>query len=183
MARAAAPSSPDSELSARRAWVGPVLAGGVLTEEIAAFCQSGVGIILAAALPGRMPVSARSLACRIGPDGGVRLVLHATPARPLLALLRAGAAIAATFSRPRDHRSIQLKAASAVQMPAEAPDLAAVGPQAAGFARELLNAGYPAGFVETFCAADLADAAVLGFVPTAAFVQTPGPGAGSPLEA
>lgn len=182
MARAAVPSSPDGELDARRAWRGAVLAGGVLTEEIAGFCQSGVSIVVAAAARERMPVSARAVSCRVEPDGRVRLLLHAKASRPLIAEIAAGAAIAATFSRPRDHRSIQLKAAAARCEPAGPADLATVEPQAAGFGRELLNAGYAPAFVATFCAADAGDLVAVGFMPEAAFVQTPGPRAGSRLE-
>lgn len=181
MPRALHPATPADDLEARRNWRGATAAGEVLTAELAAFCQSGVSIALASVSPQRRPVAAQGLGCRITADGTVRLTLWQPVAAPLIEAVAAGGAIAATLTKPYSHRSIQLKAPAArLDRPLDR-DAEAAASQSRIFADELIEVGYPPGYAATYIAFEPDELVVLEFVPTAAFVQTPGPGAGAAL--
>jgi hypothetical protein len=173
-------ATPADEIAARRA--GRTLAGGVLTADMAAFCQSGVGVALASRDAEGWPVLSRGRGCRIDAEGRVRVVLRSGSGAALLEAVAAGRPLAATFSQPGTHRSIQRKAASAEVRPAEPADGAAADAQSAVFRGLLMAAAYPDAFATTYCSAGGQPPAVIEFVPEAAFVQTPGPGAGSRLD-
>lgn len=176
------PSTPSDELAARRAWTDLTLSRGVLSSDIVQFCQSGVGIAIASSDGEGRPVVGRGLACRIDEAGQVRVVFRSDANRDLLLALAGGGGIAVTFSQPSTHRSIQLKAlgARAAETLAADADLAAL--QTTAFKAELVEDGYWQGFAERYCAFDSEQLSAIEFVPEHAFVQTPGPGAGSPLQ-
>ena len=176
-------ATPTAEIAARRGWTGPTLAGGVLTDDIASFCQSGVGIAVASRDAAGWPVLTRGRGCRIDADGRVRLILRAGSAAPLLAAVAAGGPVAATFSQPGSHRSIQLKADRGAVREAEPQDASAADAQATVFRDLLVAAAYPEIFVDVYCGDGGQPVAVLEFMPARAFVQTPGPGAGCALDA
>ncbi len=181
MARAERPSTPEQELAALRATVGAVLPGSVLTPDLAAFCESGVSIIVGARAADGWPRAGMALAARVEAGGGVRLVLREPANRALLAAVGRGAGLAATFSRPRDHRSIQLKAAGGRVGPSGPEDAAEAARQAGILCEALQSVGYRAAFARLYCAFRPDELAAIAFRPEAAFVQTPGPGAGSAL--
>lgn len=180
MSASPAPSSPDRELAARRGWTGPTLANGTLTPDLAAFCQSGVSVVLGSASFGR-PVVGRGVGCRIDAAGQVRVLVRRPANAALLAAVAGGAALAVTFTEPSTHRSIQLKAAGAAIAEPEAPDASAAARQAAHLAAELRTDGYSELVADAYCSFDTAELVALDFVPTDAFVQTPGPSAGTAL--
>lgn len=182
MPRSEQPSSPYEELAARRRWTGPTLANGVLTPELAQFCQSGISIVLGSCDRDRHPVVGRGLGCAVDGNGLVRIVLRKSSNAAVLQSVAGGAGVAVTFTRPRDHRSIQLKAASARLAAAGPQDASLAAAQTMGFVTELTNVGYPEAFATRYCAFEAGDLAALEFVPQDAFVQTPGPRAGSALQ-
>lgn len=182
MSRPERQSNPAQELSARRSWTGPVLAGGVLTPALAAFCQSGVGIALASTDRSGRPVVGRGLSCRVAADGQLRIVLRESSNTGLLRAIRDGARIAATFSQPTTHRSIQLKAAGAAIVPVAVADGPAALAQTSAFRAELVAVGYSAAFAAGYTGFEPHDLGTIEFLPEEAFVQTPGPSAGSALR-
>jgi hypothetical protein len=93
-----------------------------------------------------------------------------------------GAGLAVTFTQPSTHRSIQLKAAGATVAAPGVSDGPAVAVQTAGFRSELVARGYPETFAVAFTAFEPHELAAVDFVPEHAFVQTPGPSAGSALR-
>jgi hypothetical protein len=175
-------ATPAGEIAARRNWTGATLAGGVLTEDMAAFCQGGVGIALASRDGEGWPVLSRGRGCRIDAEGRVRVILRSGSGAALLEAMASGRPLAATFSQPGTHRSIQLKAATGEVRAAEAADVAAADAQSAVFRDLLMAAAYPEDFATIYCSAGGQPPAAIEFVPKAAFVQTPGPGAGSRLD-
>ncbi|HVH02516.1 MAG TPA: hypothetical protein VM891_06140 [Amaricoccus sp.] len=175
-------ATPTDELDARRNWTGPTLAGGVLTADMAAFCQCGVGIAVASRGADGWPVLARGRGCRIDAGGLVRVILRRDAAAALLEAIAEGRPVAATFSQPGTHRSIQLKAAGARVREAVPEDARAADAQSAVFRDLLIAAAYPGAFATTYSSAGGQAAIAIEFVPESAFVQTPGPGAGSRLE-
>lgn len=180
MPRALQPSTPMQDLDARRNNTGRLLAG-LLTEEIVEFCQSGVSVVLAARLSDGRPIAGLALACRIDPDGNIFIFLRKPANGALMAALDAGSAIAATFSEPRTHRSIQIKGTSARLVEPMPGDRELIARQCRIFYDELVNANYPVRFSSYYCAYSDRETGALTFVPKSAFVQTPGPGAGSLL--
>lgn len=182
MPHAHRPSRPPEELSARRVHSGATLAGGVLTDELSQFCQSGVSVVLASCDENHRPVVGRGLACRIDQAGKVRLVIRKDSNLCLLRSIAQGGGLAATFTKPTTHRSIQLKASFA-RIGATAPqDGEAATRQTAALTANLVEDGYWDAFAAHYCAFERDELTVLEFIPERAFVQTPGPGAGSPLQ-
>jgi hypothetical protein len=180
MARAERPATPSDDLEARRKWTGPVIAG-VLTDDLVRFCQSGVSVVLGTRADG-LPLAGIALACIVDPAGKVRIFLREPANGGLLRALEGGAEIAATFTEPRTHRSIQLKAAGAHKIPVTEQDLASVARQTGIFRSELESAGYSAEITSHYCAYRPDEVVAIEFTPEEAFVQTPGPGAGSALK-
>lgn len=177
MARASRPAEPGDDLGGAPRRPGDPL----LTPELAAFCESGLSIIAGTCSPAGWPLPVHGSGCRIGADGSVRVLFRRHGAAAALAALAAGAGIAATFSRPSDHRSIQLKAARARIEAPDAADLASSARQLRVFREMLEGVGYPPAFTVPFTGHDPSDLVAVVFVPGEAFVQTPGPGAGSAL--
>src|SRR5688572_3150810 len=89
-------------------------AGPLIDEELAAFLQSGISMHAGAVGPGNVPQIARAAGCRVAPDRrSVTVYMVESQARELLAQLRASGAIAVTFTKPRSHRTVQLKGGDA----------------------------------------------------------------------
>lgn len=181
MPRAQHPATPRQELDARRKSAGREIAGGVLTPELAEFCQSGLSVILGSRGSDGRPISGLALACVVDASGTVRILLRGPANTELLRALEGGAHIAATFSEPRTHRAIQLKAGGARRSDATEEDLASMARQCAFFKSELESAGYTPEFTAAFCGYSPDEIVAIDFSPQHAFVQTPGPGAGSAL--
>lgn len=175
------PATPAGEIATRRQWRGPTLADGILTPDLAEFCQGGVSVILASCHEGR-PIAGRGFACRIDAQGTIRILLRRTGHVALLAALRGGAGIAATFSRPLDHRSIQFKGKRAREAPASAVDGMALAVQSREFRDQMVAIKYSEHMSNGYCFAGPEDIVAIEFVPDEAFVQTPGPSAGSELK-
>lgn len=174
-------ANPDEDIAARRQWRGPTLANGTLTPELAAFLQAGVAVILGTCIDGR-PMAGRGFACRVDEAGTVRILLRRTGHEVLLAALRDGAPIAATFTQPPQHRSIQLKGKGAAQSVATVADGTALAIQSREFRDRMMMLSYSEAMSNGYCFADPEDIVAVEFVPDEAFVQTPGPSAGTALE-
>ena len=182
MQRASQPASAVEEVAARQRWTGTTLAGGVLTPELADFCRSGVSIVLASCDRAGRPVVGRGLACRIDDEGRMRVVLRRPSNHALLDALAGGGRFAATFTQPTTHRSIQIKAQGATVAEPGVADGPAAGAQTLAFRRELVDIGYPDIFAAPYVAFEPHELVALDFLPEQAFVQTPGPSAGSALR-
>jgi hypothetical protein len=180
MPRAPEPFTPHQDLEARRNWAGPVVAG-VLTTELAEFCESGVSVVIAACASDGMPIAGRAKACRILPGGRMRIFLSEALNAPLLVAFGQGSPIAVTFSAPRNHRSIQVKALSVRRVELDEGDLAEVDRQVRAFENDLVFVHYSRRFSQHYTAYHPEQTIAIEIEPTDAFVQTPGPGAGEQL--
>jgi hypothetical protein len=158
-------------------------AGPLIDEELAAFLQSGISMHAGSVGPGNVPQLARAAGCRVTPDGrSVTVFLVESQARELLAQLRANGAIAVTFTRPKSHRTVQLKGSDARIVPVRPQDAADIDRQVAIFDAELSAIGFPQRFGWTLAGGSPLGLAAVAFTPTSAFVQTPGPSAGTALK-
>lgn len=182
MPRALQAFTPFQDIEARRQWAGPVVAG-VLTRELAEFCGSGVSVVVAASTADGLPIAGRGKACRIMPDGMIRIFLPEPGNAVLLAAFFAGSPIAVTFSAPRNHRSIQVKGFSVRPVALDDGDLDEVARQVRAFEGELVFVNYPPRFSAAYTAYRPEEMVAIEFSPRDAFVQTPGPGAGEVLSA
>lgn len=183
MPRALQPFTPFQDIEARRQWSGPVIAG-VLTQELAEFCESGVSVVIAASTASTadgMPIAGRGKACRIMPGGTMRIFLPEPVNTALLAAFSAGSPVAVTFSAPRNHRSIQVKGSAVRPVELDDGDLEEVARQVKDFENDLVFVNYPSRFSAAYTAYRPEEIVAIEFSPRDAFVQTPGPGAGEVL--
>ncbi len=175
------PSLPAEEQDARRHWQGPALPGSSLTAAMAEFCQSGTSVVLASCDGAPSPVIGRGVACRLAAEGPMRVVLRNSSNGVLQKALGRGAGLAVTFTQPTTHFSLQLKSPSASIVPVDALDVPAAHAQAARFRQELMAVGYSESFAAAYCGFEPHDLLTITFTPGQAFLQTPGPSAGSVL--
>jgi len=166
----------------QQSWRDASPAPGRLPLHLVAFVQGGVAPILGVrAIDGR-PLVGSGVGCRVRQATVVRLFVDCARNGPLLEAVEAGSAVAATFSRARDHRSIQLKAPSARLREPEPEDLPEIARQCAILSDELVALGYTRAQALAYTAFDPAGLAVVEFRPDRVFTQTPGPGAGAELR-
>lgn len=175
------PASPDADLK-----TGPTdselwAPGSILTRELVDFVQSGISVNVAAVSRQGRPLVGIGLACTVDRQGGMRILLRAPANRELLEAIRAKSAVAVTFARPVDHRSIQFKALHATIHPVEAADAIAASRQGAGMRSELVAVDLSDEFALSYVDFDPDELIAICLVPQQAFVQTPGPGAGTEL--
>lgn len=155
----------------------------VLDEAHAAFIQHRVSVHVASCGAGGVPSLVRALGCRVSADRRVVTVfLSVARSESVLRDLRAGSLVAAVFSRPSTHETLQLKGAGATVAPLQDGDRTLIQSYGQGLAEEICALGYDAPFAKAIAIAATDDAVGIAFTPNAAFVQTPGPAAGRPLE-
>jgi hypothetical protein len=156
----------------------------LIDAEQARLISGGVGMSAASCRPGALPNMARCTGCRISPDRrNVTLILAATPGAALLDDVRRSGLIAAVFSQPSTHHTLQLKGTDARIVPLEPDDAPLVRRYVDAFVAELAAFGYPELLARAFLASPPDDLAAVQFTISAAFSQTPGPQAGAPLAA
>ncbi len=154
----------------------------VLDEDHAAFVQSGLSIIAASRSEANVPSIARAFGCRVASDRrAVTVFVWAAQAGALLDHVRATSTIAVVFSRPSTHRTIQLKGRDAAIVPLAEGDRAIVARNIDLLVDGLDWLGYRQGLIRAHLHCEPDELAAIAFTPSAAFDQTPGPGAGRPL--
>lgn len=149
----------------------------MISGDLAAFVQEGVGIYVGTRNAALEPNGARGLAARV--DGPYLVVYLADVAAVrLLPDLEANGEAAVTFGRPVDERACQVKGRFVAARPARDDERPALDAQWDHFTRNL----------ELIGVAPLARSAwprwpatAVTLTPTAIFEQTPGPSAGTQL--
>jgi len=160
----------------------PTPAEPLLDEAHAAFLQQEVAINLASCDGQHRPSLARGCGCRVSADRrAVTVFVPATMAHDLLRDVRAGGPLAVVFTLPRTHQALQLKGQGAAVVPLADGDRELMRAAARAFSGELKGLGYREPFATTNLLLAEGEAVGLHFEPSAAFVQTPGPKAGTPL--
>ena len=156
--------------------------GFTLDEHNAAFIAGTVTLAVASRDATMMPSLFKAVACRVGADRRrVTVYLDQQLAADVVRDLRAGHPVAAVFSEPATHRTLQVKAPRA--------EVSSVTPADREYARQHLEAtvshvvalGYDEAGIRCYFAHQPEQLVTVSFMPTAAFEQTPGPGAGRPL--
>jgi hypothetical protein len=145
--------------------------------------QDGISINVASRAEGNAPVLARAVGCRVSPDAQrVTVLVAAAQYTPLVEAVRASGTLAAVFSLPRTHETIQLKAVDAQVVSLAPGDAELARRYNDSFAGGLAALGYREDMVRAFVWCDPDELTAIEFTPTAAFLQTPGPGAGAPFK-
>jgi hypothetical protein len=156
----------------------------VLNEKWAAFVQGGVSLVVASRDVNNVPTMARAVGCRVSPNRQkITLFLQTLQAESLIAGVRSTGAIAAVFTQPSTHTSLQLKGTEAQLGSVKPSDLAVVKRSTEGFVADVVPLGYSEDLMRAIVWSDPKDLVSLTFTPVSAFIQTPGPRAGEPLGA
>ena len=154
----------------------------VLDADNVRFVQGGVSIILASRDAANRPNLVRALGCRVDRDGRrVTVFVAASQAAALLDDLRGNGRIAAVFTQPTTHRSLQLKGSDAVVARLRRDDRPRLAAYGDAMVVELEQMGVSEAHTRSMLACEPDDVLAVSFTPAAAFVQTPGPDAGAPL--
>lgn len=144
------------------------------------FIQSGLAIDAASFEAGHVPVLARAVACRVAPDRQrVTVFLGATANRRFLDAVASNRAIAVVFCHPATLRTLQLKGGDAVVAPGTAADEALVAAAVDAFVDKVVPLGFAASLARRELHVAPGALRAITFTIAAAFVQTPGPAAGS----
>ena len=155
----------------------------LLDEAHAGFITHHVAINVASCSAARLPSVVRAHGCCVSDDRRcVTLFVSVPRAARLLDDLRAGGGIAAVFTLPHTHETLQLKGACADVVPLAPGDDACIRAYVESFVEELCRIGFKETLVRAVMSSADEESVGLRFEPTAAFVQTPGPKAGSRLE-
>lgn len=155
--------------------------GAGLSDQVVAFIESGVSIVMGVAWPKGQARTGRALAARAVKDGTIRLVYAEVGNAAITASAVAGGPIAVTFSAPLSHRTVQIKGFFSRAEELHLEDENCVRKQTDSFAATLAAVGEPPRFVQAFCDYRSSPLRVLSFPAQEAFEQTPGPGAGRSL--
>lgn len=155
----------------------------LIDEEHAAFMEGRISLTVGSCGADKRPSVARAAGCRVAPDRKrVRITLSGTQAAAVLAHVRETGRIAAVFSSPPTHRTVQLKGKDAVVEPGTPDDAATVARYRDNFVEVLDPLGFEATMIRTLLAFPDSDIVAVSFTPDEAYSQTPGPNAGSPLK-
>lgn len=160
-------------------------AGGespILAQPYAEFLIPGVSVIVASRDDRHVPSVSRGLAVLVSDDRRqVRLVLRRSQAARLLDDICRSAVVAACFSQPSTHHTLQLKGRDAWCLAATEQDEALAAEFREGFWRQLQDFGYPEGMVRAMLSWRVEDLVAVQFTPSEVYGQTPGPRAGERL--
>lgn len=150
-----------------------------LSSGLVAMMARGVSVNVASRDERLRPSAMRAMGSAIDPDRGtVTVYLARRQAAQLLRDIESSGCIAAIFSEPPTHVTVQLKATTAATRPATEDDRPALDRYLASMEREIERVGHPPALTRAMLAWRLEDLVAVTFVPEQVFEQTPGPKAG-----
>lgn len=153
----------------------------MISSDLAVFLESGLSIHVATRNARLVPDAVRAMGVRVEPGGeAVTVFLPAATAAAARANLADNGRIAVVFSRPADHRTFQLKGRAESVAPASEADRAVVERYRTALVAGLGAAGVPPAITRRLTSWP---AHAVRFRVETIYVQTPGPGAGTPLVA
>lgn len=156
----------------------------VLDAVTAAFIAGPTASIALASRDARnRPTLFKAVACRVSPDRTrVTLYVDQQLAHGVVRAIRDGAPVAAVFSEPATHRTLQLKAERAEVGPVAPADREYAREHLAHVVAHIAALDYDEDGLRCYFHFAPEQLVAVSFVPTAAFEQTPGPGAGASLS-
>ena len=148
------------------------------------FMTGGVSINTASSGASGLPSQCRAFGCRVDDAGRrIRVFLSGAQAADLLRDVGQSRALAVVFSDPPTHRTIQIKGRDARVERLAPGDPAVVAAYRTAFVACLRPLGFTEPMVRALLDCPDADLVAVAFTPEAAFNQTPGAQAGTPLQA
>jgi hypothetical protein len=151
-----------------------------LDKQDAAFLRiEHLSIIGASRGPDNIPFVATAVGSRFSSDlRQVTLFFPKADARDMLAHVAENGILAAVFSLPSTHQTLQLKGSDARVARAVKADFELAISYCRAFVDHLEKLGFARKTIETMLAFEPNDLCAVTFTPSAAFSQTPGPNAG-----
>jgi hypothetical protein len=155
-----------------------------LKPEFLAMMVKGVSLILSSCDHALTPSVMRAVGCRVE-DGGGRITafLARSQSRQLLADIASSGRLAAVFSQPSTHLTVQFKSRRVRIREGEAGDRPHLQRYVLSMEDELGALGYPRGLASAMLSHPPDDIVAVEFMPDEAFDQTPGQRAGQRLGA
>jgi hypothetical protein len=154
----------------------------LLSPEVLARLAQGVSVIVASRDAQLRPSLMRAVGSRIEEGGqAVTVYLSRRQSRQLLQDLAATGQVAAVFSVPSTHQTVQLKASKVEMRPAGPADAPVLQEYLAAMEQEIQRVGFAPPLTRAMLAHRLDDVVAVRFAPEQAFDQTPGPRAGAAL--
>jgi hypothetical protein len=143
----------------------------------------GISVNVASRDAALRPSAMRAVGSTVSGDGcEITVFLSRRQARQLLLDIAATGQIAAVFSEPATHRTIQLKATRAQLRNAQTDDEPALARYLASMEVELLRVHIPEPVTRALFAHRIDDLVAVSFEPEHVFEQTPGPKAGTRIS-
>jgi hypothetical protein len=159
------------------------MAAPVIDDAVVALMRRRVSIIVASRDAMHQPHLMRAIGLRVSTDRRrVTVVMTRATSTAVLDDIAANGAIAVVVSEPSTHTTAQLKGSDAAVEPIASGDLALVEAHAERFADELESIGFKRALAAAMLDRADGDLVAVGFTPTQAFEQTPGPRAGRAIE-
>lgn len=153
-----------------------------LEPDVLDFLDAGVSIHAGSRDAHHVANLSRGVGCRLSADRTrLTVFLLASHSGAMLADFRANGQIAVVITLPSTHRTLQLKGTDAGVEPLQEGDHILVARNREAFVKELVKLGWEASLPESLLSGSRGDVVAVGFTITAAFIQTPGPTAGTPL--
>lgn len=146
--------------------------------ELVDFILGGVSAAVATRDRARTPHLARLVGCACEGDRLVLYVPH-QQAVDVLADIADNGAVAAVFTRPQDHRTVQLKGGPATVVPVDAAARERVAAYCRAFADSLGSLGFAREYTVALLEGAAHELVGIAFEPREAYTGTPGPRAGS----
>ena len=154
----------------------------MLPPDVVAMMARGVSVNVSSRDAQLRPSLMRAVGSQVSADGATITVYVARrQARQLVLDVAATGHVAAVFSEPATHRTVQVKATRAELRNADASDEPVLGAYLRSMEHEIGRVGYPAPVTRAMLAHRIEDVVAISFSPEQAFDQTPGPKAGSSL--
>jgi hypothetical protein len=151
-----------------------------ISDELAAFLESGLSIVVATRDGALEPSGAAAWAATVGSEGArLTVYLYEQAAKGMLKNLESHPEIALDFDQPTTHRACQVKGLYVSSRRARPGEKALVEQQLGGLARELEEIGIPRGMTVGW---KVWPCRAVELRVTQIFEQTPGPGTGEPLQ-
>jgi hypothetical protein len=153
-----------------------------LSPDLVAMMERGVSVIVGSRDAALRPSIMRALGSSVE-DGGRKVTVFVSrrQSRQLVQDIAATGHVAAVFSEPSTHRTVQLKARRAVLRSATAADEPLLARYLASMEHEIQQVGFAPHMTRAMLAHKLEDLVAITFEPEVAFDQTPGPKAGTRL--
>ena len=158
-------------------------APSLLSPEHLAMMEGGASVIVSSCDAELVPSVMRAVGSQVSAQGRlVTVYLCRSQSDQLLRDVARSGRLAAVFSQPSSHRTVQLKTRGARLREAREDDAPVLQHYLKGMERELTLIGFGPVYARAMLAHNLDDVVAIEFEPDQAFDQTPGPKAGRAIE-